>query len=134
MLAIEAASVKNKPVHHGGFTPSRWVLGRLSIETDALTNNFDADHYLGVHQQIEDGASALPGSSKISNAARQAFAQRAGEAGPPGMERSFYAFLARRVCKKSVARPACPGATVWLGQAIVHRLLQSLASSSILLL
>ena len=74
MLVLEATSVKNNRVHHGGFTPSQWVLGRLPLETDALTN-LHADNHLGVHQEIEDGTSIFSKQMQIRNAARQAFAQ-----------------------------------------------------------
>ena len=74
MVATEGASIKNNRVHHGGFTPSQWVLGRMPLETDALTNN-EADHYLGVHQEIHDGMGSFAKQLQIRNAARQAFAQ-----------------------------------------------------------
>ncbi|CAE7670799.1 RE2 [Symbiodinium microadriaticum] len=74
MLVIEATSVKNNRIHHGGFTPCQWVLGRLPLESDALTN-LGADGHLGVHQEIEDGSSTFAKQLQIRNAARQAFAQ-----------------------------------------------------------
>ncbi|CAE7947914.1 RE2, partial [Symbiodinium sp. KB8] len=74
MLVIEATSVKNNRIHHGGFTPSQWVLGRLPLESDALTN-LGADGHLGLHQEIEDGSSTFAKQLQIRNAARQAFAQ-----------------------------------------------------------
>ncbi|CAE7802548.1 RE1 [Symbiodinium sp. CCMP2592] len=54
-------------LHHAGFTPSQWVLGRLPKEIDALTSA-ESDRYLGQHQEILDGESTfvLAGGSSRS--------------------------------------------------------------------
>ena len=52
MVIAEAVTIKNNRLHHQGFTPSQWVLGRFPIEICSLTAYDDLEH-LGVHQGID---------------------------------------------------------------------------------
>ncbi|CAE7746374.1 unnamed protein product, partial [Symbiodinium necroappetens] len=74
MLVTEATSVKNNRLHHAGFTPSQWVLGRLPTEVDSLTAT-GSEKFLGQQQEIEDGETAFAKRMALCGAAREAFAQ-----------------------------------------------------------
>ena len=67
LLLPECVFVKNNRLHHGGFTPSQWTLGRLPLEVDALTSE-DAGRYLGSHQEI---LPRLPGRCNFARLPRK---------------------------------------------------------------
>ena len=70
----ECTAMKNNRVHHGGFTPSQWVLGGLPDEIDSLTSE-GREARLGQHQEILDGATEFAKKMTIRAAAREAFSQ-----------------------------------------------------------
>ena len=73
MLLPEAVFIKNNRIHHGGFTPSQWTLGKLPIEVDSLTSE-ESDRYLGTHQDVLDGETAFARQLQLRQAAKEAFA------------------------------------------------------------
>ena len=70
----EATSIKNNWLHHSGFTPSQWVLGRLPHEVCSLTSVEDEEN-LGVHQGINDPIDEFTRQLEIRQAAKRAFTQ-----------------------------------------------------------
>ena len=121
MLGVEAATVKNNRLHHAGFTPSQWVLGRLPPEVDSLTSPLAPDR-LGQHQEIHDGQTAFARQAAIRSAARQAFSQA------DSSERIRAALLRKSVPMRGpfvqgdlvcFRRKAGPGPHKWFGPARV---------------
>ena len=72
LMLPEVVYMKNNRIHHGGFTPSQWVLGKLPLQVDSLTSE-DAHRYLGVHQDIDNGESAFARQLQLRQAAKEAF-------------------------------------------------------------
>ena len=68
----ESTFVKNNRVHHGGFSPAQWVLGRLLVEVDSILGE-DTSDQLGIHQEVLDGESAFSQQMQIRAAAKQAY-------------------------------------------------------------
>ena len=54
LLLPEAVFIKNNRIHHGGFTPSQWTLGKMPVEVDSLTSE-ESQRFLGTHQEVLDG-------------------------------------------------------------------------------
>ena len=69
---MEAVTVKNNRLHHHGFTPSQWVLGRLPREVCSLTANEEDQENLGVHQGIDDPVDEFTRQLEIRQAAKRA--------------------------------------------------------------
>ena len=73
-VITEAVTVKNNRVHHAGFTPSQWVLGKMPAEIDSLAGGHDPRDHIGQHQEIHDGETAFSRQMIIRAAARESFA------------------------------------------------------------
>ena len=72
LLLPEAVFIKNNRIHHGGFTPSQWTLGKLPLEVDSLTSE-DSQRLLGTHQEVLDGETAFARQMQLRQAAKEAF-------------------------------------------------------------
>ena len=71
----ETVYIKNYRIHHGRFTPSQWVLGKMPLEVDSVDTltNEEADHFLGVHLDIEDGETSFARQLQLRQVAKEAF-------------------------------------------------------------
>ncbi|CAK9039108.1 Transposon Ty4-J Gag-Pol polyprotein [Durusdinium trenchii] len=76
MVIMEAVTVKNNRLHHHGFTPSQWVLGRLPREVCSLTANEEDQENLGVHQGIDDPVDEFTRQLEIRQAAKRVLAKQ----------------------------------------------------------
>ena len=74
MVLSEVITVKNNRLHHSGFTPSQWVLGRLPREVCSLTHE-DSEDFLGVHQGVDCPMDQFAMQLQIRQAAKEAFTQ-----------------------------------------------------------
>ncbi|CAE7949958.1 unnamed protein product, partial [Symbiodinium sp. KB8] len=72
LLLPEATFVKNNRVHHGGFTPSQWTLGRMPIEVDALTFG-GAEQHAAVHEETLEPETEFGKQVQLRMAAKEAF-------------------------------------------------------------
>ena len=72
LLLPEATFVKNNRVHHGGFTPSQWTLGRMPIEVDALTSE-GVEQHAAVHEETLDPETEFGKQVQLRMAAKEAF-------------------------------------------------------------
>ena len=72
MLIPEATFIKNNRVHHGGFTPAQWTLGRMPLEVDSLVSE-ESSRYLGTHEEALDPETAFGRQLQLRVAAKEAF-------------------------------------------------------------
>ena len=73
-LIAESCIVKNSKLHHQGFSPYQWVLGKLPLDDTSLTSE-EADRFLEVHEEIMEPEDEFSMRLQIRQAAKVAFAK-----------------------------------------------------------
>ena len=73
VLVSEMCVVKNMKLHHQGFTPYQWVLGKLPVDPTSLTSEEADGRYLGVQEHIIEPEDEFSFRLQVRQAAKSAF-------------------------------------------------------------
>ena len=72
-LIGETCVVKNMKLNHHGFTPYKWVLGKLPVDVTSLTTEESEGRYLGIHDNVLEPEEEFGIQLQVRQAAKAAF-------------------------------------------------------------